>query len=751
MSKFFIRIAALLLIPCLTVDPVLASSSSFLTTGDGVRSEAADVQLFAQESLIARLLLSPHRIEKTEAPLREDLQTVYKFGPYHPMLWEVLLGRRSVVEAAGRPASPGAWVFSLTRSVGDKVRRLSNKLSQGGTADPRRGGINPKQPFNLYGVAQTPQAIAEAKDRYRQAYDQFAEGLDLLVWPAGMEKPLILGVAGGVARGDAYWGLFPSRVDFDFADRVVLTERTDRWGPSDLDIVLSYSSEEVSRVLEPLRRRIFDDLKVYIHAYDVSHHAKTSGPLITIDQALPKTTYVHMNKVQELAPLQGRVGITGATGAVGHQFIKALQESLGQEAPIHALVLEEDPHVDRIAGTQRIPGDLLHVDALKRLAQESDVIFHLAGWAFIQLPEGKGEADVLLVNSLGSCLVAQVAGHYGRRLVMTSTDFVYALDQRPLGEDPLDEYLVVSPEVSAWLSTAEQSFDHYGSLMLENQNTGSPLEFIQGFLADHPLPPEIHSGQPKIYALSKLLAERLILKSHARAIILRPSHIYGPGDEKMVRGVDRVLHSQMDKKPPTPEIEEGMMYATYIGDAVKIFIAAAAQVPDQPTVVTVTGPSFQRSELYQAAQAAAGISTEVRMRPSQSPSRRYDLRRMQRILGIYPEDLTPLVEGIRQTITWYKNRTVSTSPAAPAKGGTAGGGNLGDKALSLAIAVLGLMAWYLDRAHGIGGVTADITGGMAEFAAGLAMGLGVMAFQSSQIRLAATARKSSQRPLLVAG
>jgi nucleoside-diphosphate-sugar epimerase len=162
-----------------------------------------------------------------------------------------------------------------------------------------------------------------------------------------------------------------------------------------------------------------------------------------------------------------RVLVTGASGFVGGVACDVLRDR-GHE--VHALVRRPGSHP---AGTKAVTGDLADGDALAIAVSEAspEVILHLAA----EIASQRNEDRIREVNVEGTRRLISAAEAAGvRRIVFTST--------------------VVTGEAD-------------GALLTE----------------DAPLPVETPYGK------SKQEGERLVLASGLEGIVIRPSHVYGPG------------------------------------------------------------------------------------------------------------------------------------------------------------------------------------------------------------------------------
>ncbi len=119
--------------------------------------------------------------------------------------------------------------------------------------------------------------------------------------------------------------------------------------------------------------------------------------------------------------------VTGATGHLGNVLVRELL-SRGERVRVLLLPGENTQSVDGLA-VDRVEGNILDVDSLKRAMQDVDVVFHMA--ALVSITEDK--SDLLqLVNVEGTNNVLQAARSARvKQLIYTSS--IHALERPPLG------------------------------------------------------------------------------------------------------------------------------------------------------------------------------------------------------------------------------------------------------------------------------------------------------------------------------
>lgn len=172
------------------------------------------------------------------------------------------------------------------------------------------------------------------------------------------------------------------------------------------------------------------------------------------------------------------------------------------------------------------------------------------------------------------------------------------------------------------------------------------------------------------YAITKHLAERFALMYNAelgtRIAVVRAANVYGPGQrvqpvKKVVptfilsalRGEDLVVYGDGGQ----------IMDMIYVDDVAEILVRALLldhEMYDK-AIEAGMGKDTTVKQLAELAIEECGSPSKVRrveMRPGEEPDSvvRAEVDTLK-VLGIAPEDLTPLREGIKRTVEWYRTHT----------------------------------------------------------------------------------------------
>jgi nucleoside-diphosphate-sugar epimerase len=319
-----------------------------------------------------------------------------------------------------------------------------------------------------------------------------------------------------------------------------------------------------------------------------------------------------------------QVLVTGATGFTGGHLARALARRAYQ---VRALVRSSAADL-REAGVETVTGDLRDPSSLARAAQGVSVIYHIAA---IYRQAGLRDEEYRAVNAAAVRSVIEAAARAGaRRVVHCSTVGVHGDVEHP----PANE--------------------------------------------EAPLKPG------DIYQQTKLDGERMARQAAAdtgvEVVVARPTGIYGPGDRrllKLFRGVARRRFIILGG---------GRIYyhLTYIDDLIegfrlcgevpaaagRTYILAGGEVTTlneltaliaeeagvaPPSLHVPAWPFWLAGAACEALCAPFGLEPPIYRRRVDffTKSRAFDISRARAELGYAPA--VTLREGIRRTLTWYRN------------------------------------------------------------------------------------------------
>src|SRR3989338_2418497 len=152
--------------------------------------------------------------------------------------------------------------------------------------------------------------------------------------------------------------------------------------------------------------------------------------------------------------------ITGGSGFIGSHLAEAL---LGRGDEVIVLDdlstgrIENLAHLDGNPRLKVVIGSILNDRLVDKLAEEADVIFHLAAAVGVKLIVSK-PFESLTTNIRGSEIVLEMAHRYRRKTLMTSTSEIYG--KNASGElDEEQDRILGSPLKSRWSYSTAKSVD----------------------------------------------------------------------------------------------------------------------------------------------------------------------------------------------------------------------------------------------------------------------------------------------------
>jgi NAD dependent epimerase/dehydratase len=309
-----------------------------------------------------------------------------------------------------------------------------------------------------------------------------------------------------------------------------------------------------------------------------------------------------------------RTLVTGADGFIGSHLAEALVE---EGASVLALCqynsfnqfgwLEDLPCISQM---EVVSGDIRDPHFCFGLTRGVDIVFHLA--ALIPIPYSYRAPDSYVdTNVKGTLNLCQAAKECGvQKFIHTSTSEVYGTAQYV----PIDEH--------------------------------------------HPLTPQ------SPYSASKIGADAIALSFYysfnVPVVLARPFNTYGP--RQSARAIIPSIISQVASH--RPQIRVGDLAPTrdftFVKDTCQGFLAIARMEESAGEVFQIgTNRETRIGDLFQLIAELMGshatpVTDAERLRPGKSEVRRLccDNRKLREATGFEP--LTPLREGLAQTIDWFR-------------------------------------------------------------------------------------------------
>jgi UDP-glucose 4-epimerase len=270
-------------------------------------------------------------------------------------------------------------------------------------------------------------------------------------------------------------------------------------------------------------------------------------------------------------------------------------------------------------------GSVLDKQLMDKLIWESDKVFHLAAVVgvehYVQRPY-----QVLDVNVNGTKLVLDIAHRYNKKVVFSSTSEIYGKSTKiPFHED--DDRVLGPTKVDRWC-----------------------------------------------YSSAKAVAEHFCFAYHQMGlpvVILRFFNAYGPRLDSIEAGrIISIFMGQLLKGKPLTIIGDGSQTRcfTYVSDTVKGIIRSSEVKEAEGEVINLgTDKETSILELAKAMIEIYGSKSKIEFKDSEGiygPSyedikrRVPDVSKAQKILGFTAK--TPLKEGLKKTIEWFKDYYKST-------------------------------------------------------------------------------------------
>ncbi|MEO8505016.1 MAG: NAD-dependent epimerase/dehydratase family protein [Acidobacteriota bacterium] len=325
-----------------------------------------------------------------------------------------------------------------------------------------------------------------------------------------------------------------------------------------------------------------------------------------------------------------KILITGGGGFLGSHLGDQL---LAQGHEVVALDLSPDYKIRHNLDNPKfhyVKGSVLEMDLLENFITRSDLVYHLAAVVGVEHYVGD-PLEVLNVNVNGTQNVFKLCHRHDKRVVFSSTSEVYGKSK----DTPFKEYgdrLLGSTEIDRWCySTSKAVGEHFA--------------FAYG-------------------------------KIGLRHSIVRFFNIYGPRLDRLDVGrVMTIFMGQLLRGEDLTVIGDGLQTRafTYVDDGVRALALAGLKDEalggifnigvDRETTILELAEAMIRAYPQTGSKIAFVNQEKVYGQFYEDIPRRYpDVTRMRTILGVDAE--TPLVEGVRRTIEWFKHEFETQAPRA---------------------------------------------------------------------------------------
>lgn len=314
-----------------------------------------------------------------------------------------------------------------------------------------------------------------------------------------------------------------------------------------------------------------------------------------------------------------KVLLTGGGGFVGSHLADGFLARGDEVFVLDTGSVAKTRHLAGRPGFHYVRDSIFDLEMLESLIVKCDLIYHLA--AVVGVEHYVGDPyEVLNVNVNGTQALLKLAFKHQRKVVFSSTSEVYGRNPKvPWRED--DDRVLGSTRIDRWC-----------------------------------------------YSTSKAVGEHFCFAYHSMGLpvtITRYFNVYGPRLDKLDVGrVITIFLGQALRDEPLTVIGDGQQTRcfTYVDDAIRATIAAGVGDGTDGEVFNIgTDVETTILELAERIVAVTGSKSRIELVPQERVygtsyediGRRVpDVTKMHAVLGVTAE--TPLDEGLRKTIEWFK-------------------------------------------------------------------------------------------------
>ncbi|TRZ77369.1 MAG: NAD-dependent epimerase/dehydratase family protein [Deltaproteobacteria bacterium] len=306
-----------------------------------------------------------------------------------------------------------------------------------------------------------------------------------------------------------------------------------------------------------------------------------------------------------------KVLVTGGTGFIGSHLVRAL---LGTGAcirvPVHVRQMQPD-----ISNVETVFADLMRWEGCRAAARGVDYVIHAAGTVGAagvkdyQLMEGITKNLVLTAHMLQAAWAEGV-----KKIVVFGSSTGYPAYSHPVREEEM------------WLDEPHPAYAGYGWMRRYIEKLG---EYVSG-------------------------------QSECKVVIIRPSAVYGPGDnfmEKTSHVIPALIKRAVGRENPFVVWGTGDEVRDFIhvSDFARACLLALAKCNDFDPINIGAGKGSAIREVVGLILEAVGHK-DVQIffdgtKPATIPFRMVSIEKARQMLDFEPQ--IPLEEGIRDTVKWY--------------------------------------------------------------------------------------------------
>ncbi|HEY75378.1 MAG TPA: NAD-dependent epimerase/dehydratase family protein [Thermoflexia bacterium] len=323
-----------------------------------------------------------------------------------------------------------------------------------------------------------------------------------------------------------------------------------------------------------------------------------------------------------------RILITGGAGFIGSNLVDALMAQGHEVTVLDNLSVGKIQNIAHHLESERfhfVNDSILNVTTLERLIRQSDLIYHLAAVVGVKYVV-EDPLNAIITNVRGTENVLELAFKYWVRTVIASSSEIYGKStEAPLREDA--DRLLGPTTVERWSYSDAKAIDEYFAFAYAKK--GLPVTVVRYFNAYGP-------------RLDPLGYGSVVARFFTQALRGEPLTVYDDGNQTRC--------------------------FTYVADTVEGTILAGT-VKEAAGMVFNIGSNRETTikSLAQMIKQLTGSSSEIVYVPytsaygphfEETRRRVPDTTRAKEVLGF--EAKTPLEEGLRRTLAWFREEGLTT-------------------------------------------------------------------------------------------
>lgn len=154
--------------------------------------------------------------------------------------------------------------------------------------------------------------------------------------------------------------------------------------------------------------------------------------------------------------------VTGGAGFIGSHLTERLLEDGNKVIVVDNLSTGSTKNIESFKKKSEfdfVEGDIRNAELMERLAEQCDVIFHLAAAVGVKLIADR-PVYTIETNIIGTEVVLEAANKFGRKILIASSSEVYGKNEAvPFHED--DDIVLGSTSLSRWAYACSKAIDEF--------------------------------------------------------------------------------------------------------------------------------------------------------------------------------------------------------------------------------------------------------------------------------------------------